>query len=397
MRMLLVVPSLLGRGTERVVSWLANELVAHGHDVVLTLRSAAATDFYEVDEAVQVVRHVPARTQSVLPVWSPPETRGRLSAAHLVGVAADRLAYGAFLRRTAARSQADVVVSFLADSNVYAIVSLLGTGVPVVVSERTAPGFHTLGRSARARRLTYPRAAALVVQSEHAAEQAARMWGVRGAVAIGNAAAIASNRPVLPVGERPLQVVHVGALQPEKDHATLISAWRGSQGPVLGWQLVLVGDGPLRGALERQISALGLVGSVRLTGQLADPAAEFAAARVVVLSSVTEGFPNALVEGMSLGCAAISTRSGAGVVELLREGEAGILADVGDPTGLSAALDSVICDDARLRELAVRARGRAADFTPEAVYGQWEELLRSAVRSGSSPRGRSGSRIRSSS
>jgi glycosyltransferase involved in cell wall biosynthesis len=153
--------------------------------------------------------------------------------------------------------------------------------------------------------------------------------------------------------------------------------------------LELVGDGPLRGELQAQIRGLGLESRVCLHGFERDPESLYSAFDVVTLSSDREGLPNALLEAGAAGRPIVSTRAG-GAVEIVSDGETGLLVPVGDRDALAAALLRLIRDP----DLADRLGSAIVPFIAR-TYGMdrfvaefgalYEECV--AVRHGSSRRG----------
>ncbi len=133
-------------------------------------------------------------------------------------------------------------------------------------------------------------------------------------------------------------ILAIGRLRPQKDHATLISAFaqlRSSR----ECQLVILGEGPLRDALEAQIAALGLGAVVDLVGDVANPFAYLARSTLVVLPSRWEGFPNVLLEALACRCPIVATDCpSGGPAELLENGRYGRLVPPGDSEALAAAM-----------------------------------------------------------
>lgn len=124
-------------------------------------------------------------------------------------------------------------------------------------------------------------------------------------------------------------------------------------------RLVVVGDGPMAPALRRQAAELGLADRVVWAG--ARPHREvpryLAAADAVILSSRSEGSPNAVLEALGCGRPVAAFAVG-GVPELVRPGREGELAAPGDPDDLARALGAVLAQDWRPEELAERVAGR---------------------------------------
>ncbi|MCW5964855.1 MAG: glycosyltransferase [Bryobacterales bacterium] len=132
----------------------------------------------------------------------------------------------------------------------------------------------------------------------------------------------------------------VGRLSLEKDHVALLRAVAGlacSQ-PL---HLVIVGDGPERTSLESLAADLGINERVHFAGQ--QPTAEpfYGIADIAVLSSRTEGSPNALLEAMSAGVPAVATRVG-GIPEIVEDGVTALLVPPGDADALRAAMQRLL-------------------------------------------------------
>ncbi len=125
----------------------------------------------------------------------------------------------------------------------------------------------------------------------------------------------------------------VGALVEHKGHRVLIDALRA----VPNAFLTVAGEGPLRGRLEAQIAAAGLVDRVRLLGSRGDVCEWLGAADRFVHPSLEEGLGQAVIEAMLAGVPVVASRAG-GVPEVV--GKDGVLVEPGDVKALSAALAS---------------------------------------------------------
>jgi glycosyltransferase involved in cell wall biosynthesis len=155
------------------------------------------------------------------------------------------------------------------------------------------------------------------------------------------------------------RLVCIGRLLPRKGQAELLEAAAALAGEGVPIELVFVGDGPLRAALEARSRALGVADQVRFRGW-ADEAAvrrELLAARALVAPSRAEGLPVVLMEAFALGRPVVCTRI-AGHPELVEDGSSGWLAPAGSQAALEQALREVLA--AAPEELARRGRaGRA--------------------------------------
>lgn len=173
-------------------------------------------------------------------------------------------------------------------------------------------------------------------------------------------------------------ILIVGRLSQEKDHLSLLEAIR-QVSPSHRAHLVLVGDGPERGSIEQWIRQHNMNGQVTLAGQ--QPSAEpfYGIARIAVLSSRTEGSPNALLEAMAAGVPAIATRVG-GIPEIVTDGESALLVEPGQVAPLKNALDRLLGDPA-LGELLARRSQQLIEqrHNPQARFEALTQIYRSSV------------------
>ncbi len=133
--------------------------------------------------------------------------------------------------------------------------------------------------------------------------------------------------------------VCVGRLCEQKGQALLLEALAQLVRQGYACELVLAGDGELRGALEVRARELGCSGHVRVTGWIsaAEVREELLAARALVLPSFAEGLPVVLMEALALERAVITTAI-AGIPELVVSGENGWLVPAGDAEALADAM-----------------------------------------------------------
>lgn len=159
-----------------------------------------------------------------------------------------------------------------------------------------------------------------------------------------------------------------------KAHEVLLQAARRVREAVPGVRFLLVGDGPLRPAIERQIAAWDLGRNVLLLGQRRDVPEILAALDLAVLCSREEGLPNALLEAMAAGRPVVATAVG-GVPEVVVPGETGLLVPPDDPEALAGALVALLGDPSRAREMGRAGRDRAAKhFSAEGFARRMEAI-----------------------
>lgn len=363
MRLALVISSLRCGGAERVLAILADALAEHGHAVTVITETGAEHDHYRL---APHVRRVALNIEWETTTWS------RKLVAN-----ARRLRR---LRKEILAAGAERVIAFGETTNLRTFLACSMTGIPIIVSERTDPRQHRIPRAwSWLRRRIYPRAAAVIAQTESVAQWANSFVERQRVHVIPNPVRASHSRP-----ERPAMLpaanilVAVGRLVREKGFPLLLQAFSHSGLPSQGWKLVILGEGPDRSQLEAQIRDLGLQDRVSLPGLVSSPEAWLQHADLFVLSSLTEGFPNALLEAMACGVASIAFDCPSGPAEIIRQERTGVLLPVGDVAGLAATLRDLAGDPQRRKRLALAAQADvAARFALGVIVNRWQSVLES--------------------
>jgi glycosyltransferase involved in cell wall biosynthesis len=174
-------------------------------------------------------------------------------------------------------------------------------------------------------------------------------------------------------GGRPYFVV-VARLHAQKNIGHVISAFHAA-GLYSTMDLVIIGDGPARDELNKQVVSLGLTDHVVFKGFLKDPYPYIGGAVALINASLREGFPNVLVESLSLGTPVLSSASKTGPREIVFNGENGYLFDVGDYKKLSELMKLLVESPLVYDKLKKNVNKGLDRFSYEAVTASWENIL----------------------
>jgi glycosyltransferase involved in cell wall biosynthesis len=245
-------------------------------------------------------------------------------------------------------------------TNVFGLPAAALARVPVRIGSRREL---TAGRSRAAlaiQRAAYSTAHVVVANARAACAQLEREW-----VAAANIALVpngVSVPPPLPHGtprRRFRRIVTVANLRPEKGHDVLIDAARLVSGRLPDAHFTIVGGGPERAQLLRQMNEHRLGEVMTFLGHQDDVGGALAEADVFVLPSRSESFPNALLEAMASGVPVVASAVG-GVLELVEHGRTGTLVPPGDAQALADSLCGVIAEPAGANAMARAARAHVA-------------------------------------
>lgn len=174
-------------------------------------------------------------------------------------------------------------------------------------------------------------------------------------------------------GDGPV-VLYVGRLAAEKNLGLLVRSFRRLRGMVPTARLVLVGDGPMRGALQADLPDAHFAGQRR--GE--DLAAHYASADLFLFPSLTETFGNVVAEAMASGLAVVTFDYAAGA-QLIEPGLSGMLVACDNEVQFERSAAALAASRATCQAMGQRARLRACANGWDAVLARFEGVLQRAV------------------
>ena len=173
--------------------------------------------------------------------------------------------------------------------------------------------------------------------------------------------------------ERKNQIVTLGRCSYEKAQHFLLEAF--SKVNASDWKLAIVGDGPLLEDLKNQANELNIAEKVEFCGFQKEVDFYLSQAKILGFTSIIEGYPNALIEGMANGLAPVSFNCVAGPSDIIKEGKNGFLIPVGNVTLFAEKLQLLIDNPTLLNALSSNASKIKQTNDLKIIAEQYKEFL----------------------
>ena len=337
MHIAIVTAAMAAGGAERVIAQLLGQWCKDGiRCTLITMRKEPI--FYEIPKEVEL------------------HEIGKQTDNHYL----NKLKQYKKLRSIVREIKPDIVLSLPEEIGIYVIGALLGTKIPVVVSERNNPWVMPNKKPTRIlRRLLYPFAKGFVFQTKQAASFFSKRIQKKGIV-LSNPLDL-GRIPAPYTGEREKVIAGAGRLEPQKNFPLLIDAFAKFYTTHTDYTLRIYGDGTLREELEAYAASKLPANSYEFMGRVSDLPQRINSAAAFVLSSDFEGVPNVLIEALAMGVPSVSVDCApGGAAELIEHGVNGFLVPVRDLEALAhhmcEIIDSPVAQEFSVESLKIKER-----------------------------------------
>ena len=346
----------LGGGAERVITNLASKFADHGYEVLIRTTVKSAVEYKIPDNVKLTVLQAQMSTRE-----TPLFIRIKRKFARFLEVRRDIKAH-------------DIVLSFMRDCNIRALIRAFGLKTKMIISVRADPKFEYQGvKGWLYSRLLLPFADGCVFQTQDAKSWFTKKLQDKSVVLFNEVKPEFFNIKREPVkGE----IINIGRLDPQKNQKMLIKAVSMLHEKYPDLKLKIYGEGSLRSELEDYIKSLNAESFVKLMGWTHDIGDAFARAEMFILSSDFEGVSNALMEALAAGVPSISTDCPPGGSKMLIDNmKDGMLVPVGDADALAQAIEFLHANPDKAKLIGENAKKRAQNFEPEKVFKDWENYF----------------------
>lgn len=359
-KLIFAINTLFGGGAERVISNLGNYFYNKGFDVTMVCLNEAKPA-YHLENGIKIISLITntRKQHFFFRLW-------------YGGVTFFKLLF------VLIKEKPNCVVAFMTSANLWIGVTCNILRTPYLVSERITPDYtvnqlnHTLRWLSA---MVYSKSKAIVVPSKgmiNGFRKNKSFSTLNNFEVINNPVNQFSSASVERVYPRKF-ILSVGRLDQQKGFDLLIKAFKKLQ--MEDVDLLISGEGGERRNLENQIKDLNLYGRVNLIGYQKNLQDYYRQAEMFVLSSRNEGYPNVLVEAMSLGCACVATDCEYGPSDIIKNEENGLLIEVNNIKYLSEAMERTMSDPALKIKMSVNAQKINQTNSPENTFAKWEKLI----------------------
>ncbi len=372
MNILIFIHSMSAGGAERVTATLANHWALAGHKITIVTVDTVETDFYKLHSSVSR-RSLDLACNSFSTISGLWNNMKRIVA----------------LRKVLVGVKPDIALAMMTTANCLLALASVGTDIPTVGSERIHPPAMPLGSLWEfVRKNSYAHLNAVSALTKRSAKWLKENTKASKVVVIPNPVIFPLPKgvplldPCIKLDCSTKLLLAVGRLVHQKGFDRLIAIFSKLIVEFPDWCLAIVGEGPERSALEKQVMELNLKKKVFLPGRVGNIGDWYQAADLYVMTSRFEGFPNTLVEAMSYGLPAVSVDCDTGPRDIIRHGIDGFLVPQEDDESLVKNLAYLMRNEElreRFGQYAVDVKKR---FSLERIAALWGKLFITVGKNG---------------
>lgn len=346
----LIIPTLRRGGAERVMSILANEFSLDNFEVHL-ITWAQGEDGYTINENV---------TQHRIGFFSKNKIHRLFSVL---------LTY-ARLRKKLKEIQPKVILSFMIKSNILSLIASRGLDIPTFVSDRSNPKKKVPKVEEILRKKMYKKASGIIAQTDLARQVIKNKTNHSNIAVIQNPAREVELYSKI---EREKIIISVGRLVPEKGQKYLLKAFSLCKDE--NWKVIFLGQGPLLENLQSYSIELGISENCLFLGEVENVDEWLAKASIFAFPSISEGFPNALIEGMMAGLPCVSFDCDAGPSDIIENTKNGFLVELKNTEVFANRLSQLISNPSLRSEIGNNAQLIQQQLNKKMIVSKYSNFI----------------------
>ncbi len=346
MKLLFIISSLSNGGAEKILTLIANNF-SYKDDVYVIMLSKHEP-FYALEKKVTLIKLNLYQTSH--------------SAYEALVNNAKRIIT---LRKTIKSIQPDIIISFLTQTNIISIIATIFLNIPIIIAERSIYDTENNNKFWKLlRKVIYPFSDILILLTK---DDEKNYNFIANKVVIPNFITISEPNDNL---KKENFILAVGRLHPVKQFDKLIKIYSKLN---TNYKLLIVGDGKERERLEQLIKTLKLEDKISLEGQRKNIYDYYKKAKIFVLTSKHEAFPNVILEALYFGCAVVSFDCDYGPRVIIEDKKNGFL--VNSEEEFVKKINMLISNQTLLEKISYYAKERAKDFEQEKIIQKWENII----------------------
>lgn len=356
MRITFLISSLSSGGAERVATILANKWVEKKHHVdFITFENQGALPFYKVDREINIYKTNSRKDNNNI-------------IRKIIGFLSKVIKINLFIRQ----SKPDIIVSFMTENNIYAIISKFISKRPVVISERIHPSYHDISKSkAYLRKFIYPYSNKLIVQTKDISSWYQKELNIPNKIIPNPVHKPCNYKKYESDNDRKI-ILSIGRLEFQKGWDILIHSFSKVARFNPEWDLHIYGTGRLQAELTGMIEEYKLTDRVFLKGISNDIERTYREAELFVHTARYEGFPNVILEALAAEKCILTLSSLESACEILDAGTYGILCNL---DSLEQEMDRLMKNKKLRSHYEIKSVEAVEKYDTDKIADQWIEVF----------------------
>jgi GalNAc-alpha-(1->4)-GalNAc-alpha-(1->3)-diNAcBac-PP-undecaprenol alpha-1,4-N-acetyl-D-galactosaminyltransferase len=268
-----------------------------------------------------------------------------------------------FLRKTLKKIKPNALLSFGGKYNSFVLLASAYLGINRFISDRSRPGISYGKFLDIINPYLYKKSSGIITQTALAQEVALLTTSHTNIKTIPNPVRI----PDISQTQREKIILNVGRFVQTKRQIDLVHIFSNILIGHEDWQLVFIGDGPELENVKNEVTYLGIKESVTFVGNVSHVDEYYKRSSIFAFTSISEGFPNALLEGLAYGLACISFDCSAGPADLIANNDNGLLVNEGDIREFEEKLRELINNTEKRLNLQMKGHSSAKKYSIEII------------------------------